>query len=152
MAARAFVFALGVEVFFIAQGEVDHAAFARRHGSKTVGDSGLADFFGGGGGRAVEFLQTQGAMVLTIEGNLFVVSMREMKDLEGEQFEGAEQLGVAREQERGIRTGEVHKNLGLLPVAVIGADLGVHDNAVLQPEAAEGEDGAEELVELIGCS
>jgi len=95
MAARAFVLALGMKVFFIAQGQVDHAAFARRHGSETVSHAGLADFFGGGCGRVAEFLQTQRAVVLTIEGNFFVVPVREMKDLEREQFEGAEQLGVA---------------------------------------------------------
>ena len=73
---EAFAVAFGAEVGLVAEGEVDDAALARRHGSEVERGSGLANFFGGYGRGHAEFLEADGTLIFAVEGNLFVLGGR----------------------------------------------------------------------------
>jgi hypothetical protein len=143
---EAFAIAFRTEVGLIAQGEMNDTALARRHGSEVIGRASFAHLFGGNGGRHAQLLHANGALVLAIEGNLFVLSGRQAQDFEGKQFEGAEKFGTAVEQQRRIGAGEVHENLGLLPFALRRR---IDNDAVLEVKSAVGDDGLEEFVDFV---
>jgi hypothetical protein len=88
-------------------------------------------------------------MILAVERNLLVLAGRQAEHFKGEKFEGAEEFATAIEQECGVGTGEVDENLRLLPVAVFGHGR-IDDDAVLEAESTERDDGLEELVDLFG--
>jgi len=96
-----------------------------------------------------QFLQMQRALVPAIEGNFFVLGGRQMENFEGQQFDGANQFAVALKQQRGIGSGEVHKDFRLLPV---GLRRGIDDDAVFEMESAVGDDGLQEFVDAVGGS
>jgi hypothetical protein len=146
---HAFAVAFGAEVGLVAEGQVDDAAFAGGHGSKLVGGSGAAHFFGGDGGGGAEFFEAYAAVILAIEGNLFVLTAGETKHFQGEELEGAEEFSAAIEEKSGVGAGEVDENFGALPVAVFG-QRGVDRNAVFEVEASVGDYGLEEFVDLFG--
>lgn len=148
-AAQAFAVAFGAEVGLVAEGQVDDAALARGHGGELVGSSGAANFFGGDGGGGAKFFETDAALIVAIEGNLFVLAGRETEYLESEELEGAQELSAAIEEESGVGSGEVDENFGTLPVAVLG-ERRVDGDAVFEMEASVGDYGLEELVDLFG--
>src|SRR5580698_2256831 len=82
-AVEAFAVAFGAEVGLVAESEVDDAALARGHGSEVERGSGLADFFGSDRRGHAEFLEADGALVLAVEGNLFVLAGGQVEDFEG---------------------------------------------------------------------
>ena len=96
-----------------------------------------------------QFLDAQRALILAVEGNLFVLAGRQAQHFEGEEFEGAQQFSAAIEQEGGVGAGEVDENFRLLPVAVLGQRR-IDDDPVFEAESAVGDDGLEEGVDLIG--
>jgi hypothetical protein len=148
-ATHTFAFAFGVEVRFVAQGEMNDAALARRHGTEMVRSSGAADFFGGDVGGGAKFLDAKRAMILAVETNFFVLSRRKMEHFEREEFESAQEFAAAVEQKRGVGAGEVDEDFGPLPVAIF-RKWRIDDDAVFEAKAAVGDDGLEEFVDLIG--
>jgi hypothetical protein len=130
---------------------VDDAALARRHRAEVVRSSGPANLLGGDVGRGAQFLNAQGAAILAVEADFFVLARRQVQHFKGKQFKGAQQLSAAIEQQRGIGAGEVDKNFRLLPVAIL-RERGVDDDAVLEVKTAVSDNGLKELVDLIGGS
>jgi hypothetical protein len=126
---------------------MNDAAFARRHGSEVKRRSGLANFLGSYIRSHPQFIHPNGALVLAIERNLFVIAGRQAQDFEGEQFQGAKQFSAAIEQQRGIGSGEIDKNFGLLPFAWCRR---VYDDAVSKVKSTIGNDRLQELVDSVG--
>src|SRR5258708_14936283 len=146
-AVEAFAVAFGAEVGLVAEGEGEDAGGGRGHRSEVERRARLANFFGSDAGSHAQFLEADGALVLAVEGNLFVLGGRQMQDFKGQQFEGAEKFGAAIEQQRGIGTGEVDEDLVLLP---IGWRWRIDYDAVFEMESAVGDDGLEEFVDAVG--
>jgi hypothetical protein len=146
-AVEAFAVAFGAEVGLIAEGQVDDAALARGHGSEVEWGSGLANFLGSDRGGHAKFLQADGALILAVEGNLFVVAGRQVEDFEGQQFEGAEKFGAAIEEQGGVGAGEVDEDFRLLPV---GGGWGIDYDPVFEVESSVGDYGLEEFVDAVG--
>src|SRR5580698_10134944 len=128
---------------------MNDAALARGHGAELVGRSGAANFFGGDGGCGAEFLDAERALILAVEGDLFVLSGGKVQHFEGEQFEGAEKLSTAIEEQWRVGSGEVDEDLRLLPVAIFGK-WRIDDDAVFEAKSALGDDGLQKFVDLVG--
>ena len=150
-AIRAFAFAFSLKIGFVAQGQVDDAALARRHGAEVVRSPSLADFLGGDVGCGAQFLNAHGAAILAVEADFLVLPGSQVQHLEREQFKGAQQLSAAIEQKCGVGAGEVDENFRLLPVAIL-RERRVDDDAVLEVKTAVSDNGLKELVDLIGGS
>src|SRR5579863_4108510 len=88
-AVEAFAVALGAQISLIAQGQVNNAPLARRHGRKVEGRAGLANFLGRNAGGHAEFLHADGALVLAIKRNLLVLARRQTQNFKCEQFQRA---------------------------------------------------------------
>ena len=116
-----------------------------------VRSSGLADFLGGDISGGPQFLDAHGTAILAVEADFLVLAGSKVQHLERKQFKGAQQLSAAVEQERGIGAGEVDENFRLFPVAILG-ERWVDDDAVFEAKTAMGDDGLEELIDLIGSS
>jgi hypothetical protein len=150
-AIRAFAFAFGLKIGFVAQGQVDDAALARRHRAEVVRSPSLADFLGGDVGCGAQFLNAHGAPILAVEADLLVFAGGEVQHLEREQFKRAQQLSAAIEQQRGVGAGEVDEDFRLFPIAIL-RERRVDNNAVPEVKTAVSDDGLKELVDLIGGS
>src|SRR5258708_13591043 len=73
-APKSFAVTFSAQVCMVAQGQVDDTTLARGHGSKVVGSSGLAHFFGCNRGGHPQFFEPQGTLILAIEGNLLMLA------------------------------------------------------------------------------
>ena len=133
----------------VAEGEVEDAALARGHGGEVERSSGLANFFRGYAGSHAEFLEADGTLVLAIEGDFFVLTGGQVQDFESQQFEGAEKLGAAIEEQGRVGAGEVYEDFGFLPV---GLGWRIYYDAVLEVESSVGDYGLEEFVDAVGGS
>src|SRR5579863_7393512 len=147
--AHAFAFAFGVQVGFVAKGEVDDATLARRHRAEVIWRAGLANFFGGDSGGHPEFLNALCALAVAIEGNLFMFAGRQAKHFERDQFKGAEKFSSTVEQESRVGAGKIHEDLGLFPIPILGQRW-IDDDAILKAKTAVVDDGLEEFVDLFG--
>src|ERR1700757_2942239 len=130
---------------------MNDAALAGRHGAELIRRAGLAHFIGGDGGSGAQFLDAQRAVILAVEADLFMLAGGQAQHFKGEQFEGAKQFSAAIEQEGGVGAGEIHEDIGLLPVAIVGHGRIDYD-AVFQAESAVSDDGLEEFVDFVGSS
>jgi hypothetical protein len=107
----------------------------------------VANFFRGYAGGHAEFLEADGALVLAVEGNLFVLVGGQVEDFEGQKFEGAEEFSAAIEEQGGIGSGEVDEDFGRLPSDLRGR---IDDDAVFEVKASVGDDGLEEFIDAVG--
>jgi hypothetical protein len=148
-AAHAFTFAFSMKVGFVAESKMNDAALARRHGIEAVRRAGAANFLSGNAGSGAKFLNAQRAMILAIETNLLVLARRQTQHFQAEELEGAQELSATIKQEGRIGAGEVDKDFGFFPVAILGQRR-IDDDPVLEAKSSVSDDGLEKLVDLFG--
>ena len=128
---------------------MQHAALARGHGTEAIRLSGLHDALGRDAGCHLQFLEPQRLVVHAVEADLFVLFRFQMEHAHGHVFQGTQQFAAALEEQRTVGPGEVHHDLGMLPVAVLAPGRVDHD-AIAQAEAAVGHQALKELFDLAG--
>src|SRR5258708_1890437 len=94
---KSFAVPFGAQGCMVAQGVVGDTTPARGHGSKGVGSSGLAHFFGGNRGGHPQFFEPQGTLILAIEGNLPMLAGGKVQHFQSKKFEGTKEFSAAIE-------------------------------------------------------
>jgi len=139
----------GLDIFNVFDGEVEQAALAGVGGREAVGHAGLADALGGGFGGLLDLLQAESFEVKGVEADEIVFSDVEAEDLNGDVFEGAEELAAALGEQGGI--GAIELDGEDLRAGVFGVRWSRGGaNAVLEAQAAEADYGVEETGDLLG--
>ena len=116
---------------------MEHAALAGVHGLEAEGLAGVFDLVDGVVGSVAEVGGAVSLIAVVVEGDAVVFVGLEAEDLGGDVLEGAEELGVAVEEEVGVGTLALDVNVASLEAVGIRG-TGTGGDAELEAEATGG--------------
>ena len=149
VALLAFAEGVGFDVFHVLEGEMKHAALAGVGGREAIGHTGSADALGGGFGGELDLLGAQSFEVEGIEADQIVFADVEAKNLDGDVLEGAKKFAAALGEHGSVGAGELDvEDLCSLGFGGLGSCAGA--DAIFEAQAAEADDGVEEICDLAG--
>jgi hypothetical protein len=144
VAERSGTGAFAAKFVFVAQGDVQHAAFAAVHRIKAERRACVLYLLGGGQCADAQLFDPQSAVIVGVEGNARMVVRVEAQHLLGDEFQGKQELGSICQQQFDVSPFEFYDNVGIFEVrmAVIAGF-----NAEIELEAGPGDDLTEKLLD-----